>query len=247
MSILVVEDNALSAEVLEKHLRKHGWTVVRAADGRAALEVLAAAPDVELVITDIQMPELDGLGLIAAVRARPEWKALPIVVTTARASADVVTQAAKLGVRHIAVKPVKLDQLVAQVRDLLRKELPTLRSRQHVQLTLGIDEVGYRTLLRGFGALVAARLAELPAGGSGDGRPSDGFAGRLAELRESATLAGADRVVAAIDAVLASGDGTPLDPLVRELQRVQTAVAGVSGSALATPAAAASAPDDAGP
>lgn len=250
MSILVVEDNPLSAAVLERHLCTQGWAVLHAADGRTALEVLERAPDVELLITDIQMPELDGLQLIEAIRARAEWKTLPILVATARASAELVTRVAMLGVRHMAVKPFNLEQLVRQVREALRDELPTLRSRKHVQLTLGVDDGAYRALLRGFGELVAARVAELEAGGADDAGASAGVRARLAELRESAVLAGADRVVAAIDAVVGGGDveGVSLGPLIRELRRVEAALGRTRarGPAAAPADAAAPTPDDAG-
>lgn len=227
MSILIVEDNPLSATVLESNLAKQGWVVLRASDGRAALDLLGQSPDVELLITDIQMPEMDGLELIASIRARPEWKALPVLVATARASADLVTRAASLGVRHLAVKPFNVGQLVQQVRELLRAELPTLRSRQHVQGTLGVNEAGYRDLLHGFDELVAVRLAALDAAAAGDATAAGTIGAGLVELRESAALMGADRVVGAIDSVAAGGTteaAASLGVLARELRRVRAAL-----------------------
>lgn len=159
MSILVVEDNPLTATVLETHLTKQGWVVLRASDGHAALALLEGDPDVELLITDIQMPGMDGLELLQAVRARPEWKTLPVLVATARASAELVTRAGSLGVRHLAVKPYNVVQLVQQIREVLRTQPHTLRPRQQVQGVLGVDETAYRGLLRGFGEMAAARQA----------------------------------------------------------------------------------------
>jgi CheY-like chemotaxis protein len=229
MSILVVEDNPLSRTVLETHLTRQGWTVLHATNGRSALETLATAPDVDLVITDIQMPEMDGLEMISAIRARPEWRAMPVLVATAQANAELVRRAAALGVRHLAVKPFNFTQLVQQVREVLRAELPTLRAPKQVQLTLGVNETAYRTLLQGFDELVAARLLELAALAAGDGPRADGVDVGLTELRESATLVGADRVVSVIDAMRAELRGTPPDaaslaPLVRELERVRAAL-----------------------
>ncbi|MCW5891606.1 MAG: response regulator transcription factor [bacterium] len=244
MSILVVEDNPLSATVLETHLSRQGWDVLHAADGRAALEVLERAPDVELLITDIQMPQLDGLELITLIRARAEWKTLPILVATARASAELVTRVAMLGVRHMAVKPFNVPQIVQQVREVLRTEAPTLRPRQQVQVALGVDETAYRGLLRGFADLVAGRLVELEAALAGGPASTAAVGSGLVELRESASLAGADRVVVAIDGVLAAARGTSgetasLGPLMRELHRVGVAVGRIVGR---PPAAAPEAP-----
>jgi CheY-like chemotaxis protein len=228
MSILVVEDNPLSATVLENHLARQGWGVLHAANGRAALAVLEREPDVEVLITDIQMPEMDGIELIQALRARPEWKALPVLVATARASSDLVTRAAALGVRHLVVKPYNVSQLMLQVREVLRAELPTLRSRQHVQVTLGVDAAAYGALLRSFDDMAAARLVELDAFGAGGAAAATELGSHLVDLRESASLIGADRVVVALDAVLVTArearDVAGLAALGRELQRVRAAV-----------------------
>lgn len=252
MSILVVEDNPLSATVLETHLSRQGWAVLHAPDGRSALEMLAGAPDVDLVITDIQMPVMDGLEMVAAIRARPEWQTLPVLMATSRASAELVTRAASLGVRHMAVKPFNFTQLVQQVREVLRAELPTLRSPQHVQLTLGVNDSSYRALLRTFDELVAARLGDLgPLAGGGEPVGGAVVAG-LGELRESASLVGADRVVGAIDAVVASArkgsaDATSLAPLVRELQRVRATLGRVAAPAAAAPPVDVPSPDEPAP
>ncbi len=237
----MVEDNPLRATVLETHLSRQGWPVLHAADGRTALDVLARTPGIDFVITDIGMPGMDGLELIAAIRARPEWQYLPILVTTARASTELVMRAASLGVRHMCVKPFNVGQLVQQVRGILQAELPALRSREQVQLTLGINDAAYQTLVRGFDDLVATRLSQLEACMAEDSASTGSVDAELAELRESASLVGADRLVGAIDSVLTSArdgstDATSLAALVRELHRVRAAL-GCSG---ATDSAAAS-------
>src|SRR5688572_11129586 len=84
-TILVVHDEATMRNGLTRLLRHEGYDVLGAGNGREALDVLdaggagtAAAPD--LILLDLMMPELDGLGLLEILHADPRWKELPVVV-----------------------------------------------------------------------------------------------------------------------------------------------------------------------
>jgi PAS domain S-box-containing protein len=80
---LVVEDNPTARRLVRQMLEDEGWSVVEAGDGRAALERLEEArPD--LVVLDLTLPVMDGFEFTAELRDRPEWRDLPILVTTAR-------------------------------------------------------------------------------------------------------------------------------------------------------------------
>ena len=88
MSILIVEDNPVSARMLEVTLQKNGYSTVRARTGREALDELREhGTQIEMVITDIMMPEMDGLELFSAIRSNPKWRSLPVVVASAAADA----------------------------------------------------------------------------------------------------------------------------------------------------------------
>jgi len=86
--VLVVEDSFTVRELQRSILEAAGYPVVTARDGREALGVLDRNPDIELVVTDLEMPELDGLGLTRAIRADPARSSLPVVIITSRASED---------------------------------------------------------------------------------------------------------------------------------------------------------------
>jgi signal transduction histidine kinase/DNA-binding response OmpR family regulator len=86
--ILLVEDDATTRELVRRSLEREGYTVVEAEDGAAALECLeAAAPS--LIVLDLVMPRLDGFGFLDALRARDAWKAVPVIVISAKCPTDL--------------------------------------------------------------------------------------------------------------------------------------------------------------
>jgi two-component system chemotaxis sensor kinase CheA len=82
--VLVVEDSLAVRQLQRSILEAAGYGVVTARDGREALEVLGRDEAIELVVTDVDMPELDGFQLTAAIRAHPSHSALPVIVVTSR-------------------------------------------------------------------------------------------------------------------------------------------------------------------
>src|SRR5262245_37534452 len=82
MNVLIVEDNAISATVLEHTLDKHGYETLTASDGDEALSFLESHPEIELVITDLVMPKTDGVELVSKIKERAEWNSIPILVCT---------------------------------------------------------------------------------------------------------------------------------------------------------------------
>ena len=81
--ILVVEDDHINREMLRRMLTKDGWQVSEAANGRIALDRIAAAKP-GLILLDLMMPEMDGFAFIDELRRSPEWQSIPIVVLTAK-------------------------------------------------------------------------------------------------------------------------------------------------------------------
>jgi two-component system chemotaxis sensor kinase CheA len=84
--VLVVEDSFTVRELQRSILEAAGYRVVTARDGRDGLETLQRDPEIDLVVTDLEMPELDGLDLTRAIRADATRSAVPIVIVTSRAS-----------------------------------------------------------------------------------------------------------------------------------------------------------------
>jgi two-component system chemotaxis sensor kinase CheA len=83
-TLLVVDDSFMVRELQRSILEAAGYHVETAKNGLEALEQLAANSDIDLVVTDVDMPEMDGLELTAAIRANADWHSLPVIVVTSR-------------------------------------------------------------------------------------------------------------------------------------------------------------------
>lgn len=113
--ILAVDDSPTIRMLLRSTLAERGYDIVEAEDGIAALEVLADnVPDV--VITDINMPRLDGFGLIAKIREQDRHSTLPILVLTTESSPEKRNKAREAGATGWIVKPFNPDKLDAAIR-----------------------------------------------------------------------------------------------------------------------------------
>jgi two-component system chemotaxis response regulator CheY len=115
ISVLAVDDSRTMRDMITLALTSEGFEVELAEDGEHGLEVLDdIAPDV--IITDINMPRLDGFGFIDAVRARDDTRTIPILVLTTESSADLKTRAREAGATGWIVKPFAPDKLVRALR-----------------------------------------------------------------------------------------------------------------------------------
>jgi len=111
--VLVADDNADMRRHLVTVLGSR-WDVVEAADGRQALELVwRYQPD--LLITDVMMPELDGFGLISAIRADADLASLPVIMLSARAGQEAVGGGLAAGADHYLVKPFTSADLISHV------------------------------------------------------------------------------------------------------------------------------------
>jgi two-component system chemotaxis sensor kinase CheA len=102
--VLVVDDQFTVRELQRSILRASGYRVEVACDGREALGALSADGDFDIVVTDLQMPEMDGLALLAAIRADPDRSSLPVVVVTSRGSEEDRKRGAEAGADAYIVK-----------------------------------------------------------------------------------------------------------------------------------------------
>ncbi|ETW13268.1 response regulator receiver protein [Roseivivax marinus] len=115
LKVLAIDDSRTIREMLRMCLAKAGFDVHTAEDGVAGLDTLRdVGPDV--VITDINMPRLDGFGVISAIRAMEEWSALPILVLTTESAQDLKQRARESGATGWIVKPFDDVKLIAAIR-----------------------------------------------------------------------------------------------------------------------------------
>jgi two-component system, chemotaxis family, chemotaxis protein CheY len=116
--IMSVDDSPSIRQMVSFTLRNEGFEVVEAEDGRDALAKLDGNP-VSLVVTDLHMPNMDGIELIRSLRANPSHRFMPVVMLTTESNQDKKNQGREAGATGWIVKPFKPEQLVAVVKRLL--------------------------------------------------------------------------------------------------------------------------------
>ncbi|HTK10891.1 MAG TPA: response regulator [Ktedonobacteraceae bacterium] len=120
-TILVVENEVSNRLLIERVLSTRGYRCLSATNGREALEVLDREP-VDLILTDLSMPVLDGYRATQLIRARPGLEQVPIVAVTAFALSDEGEAARQIGCTEYLTKPFKPRQLLEVVDRLLHKD-----------------------------------------------------------------------------------------------------------------------------
>jgi two-component system chemotaxis response regulator CheY len=118
-TILTVDDSPSIRQMIKVTLAPTGHTVIEAGDGAQGLEK-AKASKLDLVITDLNMPVMNGLELIRALRVLPAFLGLPIVFLTTESNEAVKLEAKKAGATAWITKPFKPDQLLSVVSKLVR-------------------------------------------------------------------------------------------------------------------------------
>lgn len=114
-TILTVDDSAAMRDILRASLTSAGFTVLQAEDGEAALALLETRA-VDLIITDINMPRLDGLGLIGQVRRGGPHAATPILVLSSEGCPDKRERGRQAGATGWIVKPFNVAKLLEAIR-----------------------------------------------------------------------------------------------------------------------------------
>lgn len=116
--ILVAEDRPASLELIRTVLESAGYEVIDAVDGQEALDKAAETP-VDLVLLDLQMPKIDGFGVVGRLRSDPKFSAIPIVALTASAMHGDRERALAAGFSSYIAKPIDLTVLRSEIRRLI--------------------------------------------------------------------------------------------------------------------------------
>lgn len=117
--VLIVDDSESIREAVSFTLENAAYTVERAVDGLDAMEKLKTSA-FQLIITDLHMPNMDGISLIKEIRSREEYKFLPILFLTTESQAAKKEEAKTAGATGWVVKPFVPEKLVAVVQKLIR-------------------------------------------------------------------------------------------------------------------------------
>lgn len=121
MKFLVVDDSSTMRRIVKNTLSKIGYSdIMEAENGKEALDKLEAAGGVDMIVTDWNMPVMDGLKLVKNVRSGP-YKSVPILMVTTMAAKEDVIQALKAGVNNYVVKPMTPETLREKIDSILHK------------------------------------------------------------------------------------------------------------------------------
>lgn len=114
--ILLVDDDMRNVFALSKILKDRGMNVVKAENGKRALDVLEDMGDVDIVLMDIMMPEMDGYEAMRKIRANIKYKNLPVIALTAKAMKDDKQKCIDAGANDYIAKPVDVERLLSLMR-----------------------------------------------------------------------------------------------------------------------------------
>lgn len=119
--VLIVDDSAAIRKILQRVLRQTGMAIrniYEAGDGQEALDALKSHP-VSLVLTDINMPKMDGLQLLGALKTEAQWQGIPVVMITTEGGESKVGEAVRLGAAGYVRKPFTADQIKEKLVGIL--------------------------------------------------------------------------------------------------------------------------------
>lgn len=116
--ILIVEDNPDNRDALSRRLQRRGFEVVMAFDGKAGL-AMARSEKPDLILMDMNMPEMDGWEATRQLKAVDETRAIPVIALTAHAMSGDRERALEAGCADYHTKPVELPKLLAQIEAIL--------------------------------------------------------------------------------------------------------------------------------
>ncbi len=159
LKILVVDDEPAIVRFLRTGLTGHGYTVLTAGTGRAALEILERDQP-GLVVLDLGLPDMDGLDII--IQSRATRSMIPIIVLSSRGEERSKVEALELGADDYLVKPFGMDELIARVRVAQRHQLMREGERPVFQVgDLAVDLVRRIVTVRGEQVPLSPRQYEL--------------------------------------------------------------------------------------
>jgi len=121
LKVLIVDDQNSVRQMTRLTLEEIGIRNIHEAEnGRQAMDTAAVQP-IDLIISDFNMPEMDGLGLLRAVRGHPVTRKVPFILLTGRGDRELVVKAAQAGVNNYLVKPFTADILRAKIEQVMGK------------------------------------------------------------------------------------------------------------------------------
>jgi CheY-like chemotaxis protein len=207
MSILIVEDNPISLRTVEMILQSHGLETVSAKSGRQAVDALQGRSDVQLILSDLMMPDMDGYELLETLAKNEAWKVIPVIVMTSLSDAETVRKVVSLGCKSYVVKPVREDALLPKVKQLMLDsagvEQP-LKAKFKVLEETGLTQEKFEELFDSFYQLVQEAAKAFESGPDPVGK-EDAAGKMVLGLREGAAVLAQGKLPTLLEAFRARG------------------------------------------
>ncbi|MCP4114318.1 MAG: response regulator [Desulfobacteraceae bacterium] len=118
-TILTADDSASMRQMVSFTLKGAGYEVVEAEDGKEGLSMISQTK-VDMIITDLNMPNMDGIEMIRNVRAMPQYKFIPIILLTTESQGDKKKEGKAAGATGWIIKPFKPEQLLGVIKKVLK-------------------------------------------------------------------------------------------------------------------------------
>jgi len=119
--ILIVDDSESIREVISAALIENGYEVIQGVDGKDGLDKLhSRSSDIKLILSDLNMPNMDGIQLVKEVRRDEKFKYLPIIMLTTESQATKKMEAKEAGATGWIIKPFEKDKLMNTIKKVLR-------------------------------------------------------------------------------------------------------------------------------
>jgi two-component system chemotaxis response regulator CheY len=118
-TVLIVDDSATMRQMVAFTLSSAGFEVIEAGDGKEAVDKISAGSKPDLVVTDLNMPEMDGIALIKELRRMPPVRFVPILMLTTESSDEKKQEAKAAGATGWIVKPFNPDQVLKVIQKVL--------------------------------------------------------------------------------------------------------------------------------
>nr|NJM03893.1 response regulator [Desulfobacula sp.] len=124
-AILIVDDSASIRATVQKDLQTEGFMVFTACDGEEALSFLTRpdAPEIDMVLTDLNMPGMDGKKLCARIKADPDLRSIPVIFLTSQADQKTESDLIKTGANDFITKPFIRELLIARISVHLQSQI----------------------------------------------------------------------------------------------------------------------------
>ncbi len=119
--VLIADDDRMTRKLVSSHVEALGHCAIESSSGQVALTILKDNPNIDLLITDVEMPDMNGLDLVAHLRAHDIYDGVEIIVISGLATPNQIAELLALGISMFMAKPLQIEDLRRNVEHCARK------------------------------------------------------------------------------------------------------------------------------